>query len=139
MTWEAFLDLQRVDRARIVWCKTEDRAFWISMANQSGFKVFTDANVLEVANKLGKSDCAIITSLSLMRGIDYKSNGVGIELLVAAEFPTTRDYEQGLGRVGRYSEPSARFKWVGMVQFEVVNSEEELRRRGLIGQKLDNK
>ena len=72
-----------------------------------------------------------------MRGIDYASSERnGIELLVASPFPTTRDYVQGLGRVGRYSEPCARYKWVGKSEFEVVDQQEELRRRGKIGQKV---
>ena len=75
----------------------------------------------------------------MMRGFDYKSNKIGIDLLIARDFPTTRDYVQGLGRVGRYSEPSGRYKWKSNHQFSVVNKVEEMSRRGKIGKKVDEK
>ena len=93
--------------------------------------------VLTMTKQLRAGDCVVISDLSLMRGIDYASSERnGIELLVASPFPTTRDYVQGLGRVGRYSEPCARYKWVGKSEFEVVDQQEGLRRRGKIGQKV---
>ena len=75
----------------------------------------------------------------MMRGFDMKATPHGIDLLIARDFPTTRDYVQGLGRVGRYSEPSGRFKLTTRIPFDTVNLEEEIRRSGLIGKKVDEK
>ena len=69
----------------------------------------------------------------MMRGFDMKAKPHGIDLLIARDFPTTRDYVQGLGRVGRYSEPSGRFKLKTEHPFDTVDKDEEIRRRGLIG------
>ena len=67
--------------------------------------------VIDALRNLTSKDLVILTKLKMMRGFDYKSNKIGIDLLIARDFPTTRDYVQGLGRVGRYSEPSGRYKW----------------------------
>ena len=69
----------------------------------------------------------------MMRGFDMKATPHGIDLLIARGFPTTRDYVQGLGRVGRYSEPSGRFKLKTEHPFDTVDADEEILRRGLIG------
>ena len=51
-----------------------------------------------------------------MRGIDYRLKGTigraadGIDLLIMRSFSSLRAVEQGLSRVGRYNEPSVRFK-----------------------------
>ena len=68
-------------------------------------------------------DCLIITDLQLMRGVDYRNKGKGIDLLLARDFPTTRSYVQGLGRVGRYSEPCDRFQ-LDTMQEKLVNLDE---------------
>ena len=56
-----------------------------------------------------------------MRGVDYrigekgdtKSND-GIDLLLAAPFSNERAFEQGLARVGRYTEPCTRYGLQGL-------------------------
>ena len=83
-------------------------------------------------------DCLLITELSLMRGVDYRRPIIGADLLLARDFPTTRSFVQGLGRVGRYSEPCARFQLDTMEQ-PLINQEEELRLRGQIGAKVDGR
>ena len=51
-----------------------------------------------------------------MRGVDYRmgekgdtENNDGIDLLLAAPFSNERAFEQGLARVGRYTEPCTRY------------------------------
>ena len=86
---------------------------------------------------LDENHCLLVTSLELMRGVDYHApGGVGIDLLVATDFPSTRAYQQGLGRVGRYGEPCSRFKWEGLIS-NLVNELQEIELRGRIGNKVD--
>ena len=92
--------------------------------------------LIGIARHLTPNHCAIVTKPEMMRGFDMKAKPHGIDLLIAREFPTTRDYVQGLGRVGRYSEPSERFKLKTENPFSAVNKEEEIRRRGLISAKF---
>ena len=62
-----------------------------------------------------------------MRGVDYKTqDGLGIDLLIARNFPSTSAYQQGLGRVGRYGEPCERFRWTGLTDGMMVDKKEEL-------------
>ena len=77
--------------------------------------------LIPVARQLTPQHCAIVTKLEMMRGFDMKAAQHGIDLLIAREFPTTREYVQGLGRVGRYSEPSGRFKLTTRIPFDTVN------------------
>ena len=95
--------------------------------------------LISIARKLTPKHCAIVTKPEMMRGFDMKATPQGIDLLIARGFLTTRDYVQGLGRVGRYSEPSGRFKLKTEHPFDTVNKEEEIRGRGLIGLKCDEK
>ena len=43
-----------------------------------------------------------------MRGIDYRSNGVAMHLIIAKSFDTERDALQGLNRVGRFGDSCIR-------------------------------
>ena len=100
----------------------------------------TNHHKIDELRQLKENDCLIVTELELMRGVDYHTPNyeVGIDLLIARDFPSTRAYEQGLGRVGRYNEPCTRFKWNKLPGTE-VNEAEELAIRGRIGTKIVNK
>ena len=66
-----------------------------------------------------------------MRGVDYrigekgdtKSND-GIDLLLAAPFSNERAFEQGLARVGRYTEPCTRYSLQGLEKVDAVKAAE---------------
>ena len=75
--------------------------------------MLTNYSEIDDLRQIKADDCLIVTDLDLMRGVDYHTPEykVGIDLLIARDFPSTRAYEQGLGRVGRYSEPCTRYKW----------------------------
>lgn len=98
------------------------------------YKVWTNHREINDLRKLEEGDCLLVTELELMRGVDYHTPNynVGIDLLIARDFPSTRAYQQGLGRVGRYNEPCARFKWDKLTS-DVVNEIEELALRGKLG------
>ena len=44
----------------------------------------------------------------MMRGVDYRSDGKGLVLVIGKSFSTARDAEQGLARVGRFGDQSYR-------------------------------
>ena len=73
-----------------------------------------------------------------MRGVDYRCKAHGIDLLLARDFPNTRAYVQGLGRVGRYGERCDRFKW-SKLKTALINADEELLLRSKIALKLETK
>ena len=102
--------------------------------------MLTNYREIDDLRQLKADDCLIVTKLDLMRGVDYHTPDyeVGIDLLIARDFPSTRAYEQGLGRVGRYSEPCTRYKW-DMLPGTGVNKAEELALRGKIGNKINDK
>jgi len=47
-----------------------------------------------------------------MRGIDYRSKCIPMILVVAQQFPCTREALQGVARVGRFGDPCKRIKFV---------------------------
>ena len=61
------------------------------------------------------NECCIVTDPLLMRGVDYRGKpGVGIDLLIADVFDNRRALYQAQGSVGRYHEPSGRYKLSGL-------------------------
>jgi hypothetical protein len=46
-----------------------------------------------------------------MRGIDYRSKSNHLFLVIAKQFPTTREALQGVARVGRFGDPCRRIKF----------------------------
>ena len=74
------------------------------MASKHEFQVHVNSRNLGKLRELTENDCLLVSELDLMRGVDYRRKNVGIDLLIARDFPTTRSFHQGLGRVGRYSE-----------------------------------
>ena len=62
-----------------------------------------------------------------MRGVDYRLKETemteekdGIDLLVAHPFSNTRAYQQGLARVGRYTEPCTRYILKGVEKIDIA-------------------
>ena len=71
---------------------------------------FTNCKDLHRLKNLTKYDILVVTDAELMRGVDYRSaKNAGISLLIMGAFASTRAFVQGLGRVGRYTEPCQRF------------------------------
>lgn len=65
--------------------------------------------------EISSHECIIQTDEEAMRGVDYRStDGSGIKLLLARDFPSERAFVQALGRVGRYLEPCERFIQEGL-------------------------
>jgi hypothetical protein len=46
----------------------------------------------------------LIREEEMMRGVDYRSDGKGLVLVIGKSFSTARDAEQGLARVGRFGD-----------------------------------
>ena len=71
-----------------------------------------------------RGKCLVVTKEWLMRGIDYRlkdldlSAADGIDLLLAASFSNQRMYQQGLARVGRYTEPCSRYVVRGVLPID---------------------
>ena len=59
-----------------------------------------------------------------MRGVDYRSDGKGLLLVINKTFTTKRDAEQGLARVGRFGDMGHRVlvKGIELVD-KIVNAE----------------
>ena len=62
---------------------------------------------LNVDNK-GNYPIVIVADEAMMRGVDYRSDGKGLLLVINKTFSTKRDAEQGLARVGRFGDVSLR-------------------------------
>ena len=93
--------------------------------------MLTNYSEIDDLRQIKADYCLIVTDLDLMRGVDYHTPDykVGIDLLIARDFPSTRAYYQGLGRVGRYNEPCSRFKWNNLFSSEVNEADEIAIRR----------
>jgi hypothetical protein len=80
-------------------------------------------NVLSALQKLvnseGKYPIVVVADEAMMRGVDYRSDGKGLLLVVAKSFSTNRDAEQGLARVGRFGDNCARMLVTGV---EIVDA-----------------
>ena len=46
----------------------------------------------------------LVSDEAMMRGVDYRSDGKGLMLVIGKSFSTIRDAEQGLVRVGRFGD-----------------------------------
>ena len=55
------------------------------------------------------NECLIVTKPLLMRGVDYRSIGKMIALLITRPFDNKRALHQAEGRVGRYDEVCERY------------------------------
>lgn len=85
-----------------------------------------DATVLRNLHQkthVGSYSLVVATSEEAMRGIDYRSPEVGITLIVGKSFKNTRESQQGLKRVGRYSDPCQRLLLEGV---PLVDPQQEL-------------
>ena len=84
-------------------------------AEEKGFLPLVDCDDLSSLRSM-EGKCLIVTREELMRGVDYRLASTtgravdGIDLLVMRSFSSQRAVVQGLSRVGRYTEPSTRFK-----------------------------
>ena len=106
--------------------------FGVSAAIEKNYNPVVNQQNFEKLRDLRNVDCMLVTEPHLMRGVDYRYKGEGIDLLLARDFNTTRAFIQGCGRVGRYSEPCDRFQLDTMAE-GLINEKEELRLRGAIG------
>ena len=57
----------------------------------------------------GNYPIVIVADEAMMRGVDYRSDGKGLLLVINKTFSTKRDAEQGLARVGRFGDVCVRF------------------------------
>ena len=99
------------------------------------FKLDSKINCKEIKTlrALKKQQLFIITDLSLVRGVDYRSaDGLGIDLLIAHSLPTTRELKQLLGRIGRYGEPCSRYHVNSLSKETLVNKQDESQMLGNI-------
>ena len=46
----------------------------------------------------------LVRDEEMMRGVDYRSDGKGLVLVIGKSFSTARDAAQGLARVGRFGD-----------------------------------
>lgn len=104
-----FLDFNKSQRARLIYCKKEDQAAYLKKATAAKYDAKVNHSNIEDLRNLLPYDCLIVSDPTLMRGVDYHCETKGIDLLIATQFPNTRAYVQGLGRVGRYYFPCGRF------------------------------
>ena len=62
----------------------------------------------QLVDSEGKYPIVVVADEAMMRGVDYRSDGKGLLLVIAKSFSTTRDAAQGLARVGRFGDNCAR-------------------------------
>lgn len=70
-----------------------------------------------------------------MRGIDYRSFGNAMFLVVAKQFPSTREALQGLARVGRFGDECRRIKFADVG--DLVDGEAQAAGIGRLGALLE--
>ena len=136
-----FLDRERnSEHARLIWCIEDTLAHFSNLATDLGYEVLHNHRDITNLRELTHQFCLIVTDIELMRGVDYHTPEFksGIDLLIARDFPNTRAYTQGLGRVGRYGEACNRWVWDKFTD-SVVNEKEEAELRGKIGSKTSKK
>ena len=75
-------------------------------------------------DNIGNYPIVIVADEAMMRGVDYRSDGKGLLLVINKTFTTNRDAEQGLARVGRFGDVSLRVlvKGIELVD-KIVNAE----------------
>ena len=135
-----FIDRERLEHARLIWCTEDKQAHFRKLAEDWGYDVLHNHRNIADLRELTQQYCLIITDIELMRGVDYHTPEFksGIDLLIARDFPNTRAYTQGLGRVGRYGEACNRWVWDKFTD-SIVNEKEEAELRGKIGSKTSKK
>ena len=82
---------------------------------KNGYKVVVNSHDNSFLSKQKPNTAILVTELILMRGYNYRREEIGkdIVLLLVKKMPTTRDYGQALGRVGRYGDFCERYKLPG--------------------------
>jgi len=85
-----------------------------SRAIELKYVVHENLDDIKKLRELKAVDCLLVSDPHLMRGVDYRRESTGIDLLLARQFTTTRAFHQGLGRVGRYAEPGERYQLASM-------------------------
>jgi hypothetical protein len=78
-------------------------------------KIDVDENIdyrvlraLDFRNSERQYPVLMVKESHFMRGHDFRASVAGIVLIVARDYPTHRDLEQGLSRVGRWKDKSER-------------------------------
>ena len=72
-------------------------------------EILDDEILLNLERKTeNKYPLLIVTLPELMRAIDYRSQNLGIALVLCKSFRNEREAQQGLGRVGRNGDPYQR-------------------------------
>ena len=65
---------------------------------------------LDVRESPGAFRLMLATTMHGMRGVDYRSKAIRMDLLVTTSFENEREAMQGLCRVGRFGDDCKRFK-----------------------------
>ena len=78
---------------------------------------------LNVDNK-GNYPIVIVADEAMMRGVDYRSDGKGLLLVINKTFTTNRDAEQGLARVGRFGDHGCRVLVKGIELVDKISNAE---------------
>ena len=68
----------------------------------------------------GNYPIVIVADEAMMRGVDYRSDGKGLLLVINKTFTTNRDAEQGLARVGRFGDASYRVLVKGIELVDMI-------------------
>ena len=91
---ENFLDCERIDHARLIWCTEDKLAYFSKLAEDWGYTVWQNCKNIADLRSMTQQHCMIVTDIELMRGVDYHTPEFksGIDLLVARDFPNTRAY-----------------------------------------------
>ena len=90
---EDFLDRLRSNRARLIWCMDSQVQELHVRAVKMDYTVLVNHRVISDLRNLREDHCLLVTQLDLMRGVDYHApGGLGIDLLIATDFPSTRAY-----------------------------------------------
>lgn len=114
----AFIQKKAKEGPTIVYCAAELKAALIEKGSQvisvePGQEIDTDFfRSLDKANEEGLYPLIVTCSTFGMRGIDYRSVSVPINLIISKSFDTERDALQGLNRVGRFGDSCTRTLFV---------------------------
>ena len=73
----------------------------------------------------GNYPIVIVADEAMMRGVDYRSDGKGLLLVINKTFTTNRDAEQGLARVGRFGDQGCRVLVKGIELVDKISNAEK--------------
>jgi hypothetical protein len=98
-------------RGKLIYASNDEKKEILKVAGDHGYMhIVPNCEDLGLINNIGRTVLLVTPGNELLlRGIDYSSNGPGLDLLIGASLASDRMHMQTLARVGRLDDEAGRF------------------------------